>query len=68
MLPTVTGAAIRQHIALRRRRRGSSDVVVVDGYGGGVGGGAEGYTWLGAVLECRSLLLPHAISRLTGPF
>ena len=63
MLPTVTGAAIRQRIALRRRRRGggSSDDVVVDGYrGGGDGGGAEGYTLLGAVLECHSLLAAAA--------
>ena len=65
MLPTVTGAAIRQRIALRRRLRGrgggSSDDVVVDGYrGGGDGGGAEGYTLLGAVLECHSLLAAAA--------
>ena len=62
MLPTVTGSAIRQRIALRRRGGGGgSDDVVVDGYrGGGDGGGAEGYTWLGAVLECHSLLAAAA--------
>ena len=62
MLPTVTGAAIRQRIALRRRRGGggSSDDVVVDGYRGSDGGGAEGYTLLGAVLECHSLLAAAA--------
>ena len=62
MLPTVTGAAIRQRIALHRRGGGGSDDVVVDGYrgGGGDGGGAEGYTWLGAVLECHSLLAAAA--------
>ena len=43
------------------RGGGSSDDVVVDGYrGGGDGGGAEGYTLLGAVLECHLLLAAAA--------